>query len=394
VCGCEGFFQKKKTDWNVTLNKDDKRPYGTYLAYQSLKYYFPDAQIEPVSKGFRYTNMGDKMKYNFYLSNEEWKQLLLFANNGNEIVLFCSKLDSKVEEKLKCYKITKGFEEQPLGIFNDGKRNIAALHTASDTTIKYGFEGRSIQGYFNTDVTFKERDSDESVKNATDSMVIPEPDTLGYVNGQPDFIRYKIGDGHITLHAAPLVLSNYFLLQPGNKNYLTAIWQTLPDNINRIYWNEYYKRTRDRSELGVLWRYPATRLAIILGILALLLFVLFEGKRRQRIVPVIAPIKNDSVSFVETVGRLYYNKGNHNNLSEKMVQQFLEWVRTHYYLNTNHLNETFIQQLTIKSGQPEHVVRSIIDMIHEVRMADKKIDEAYLYQLYNTMQEFYKNNPK
>jgi hypothetical protein len=141
----------------------------------------------------------------------------------------------------------------------------------------------------------------------------------------------------------------------------------------------------------VLWRFPSTRYALLLALLAMITYVLFEGKRKQRIIPVIPPLKNDSVSFVETVGRLYFNKGNHTNLSEKMVQQFLEWVRTHYFLNTNLLNEQFINQLIIKSGQPEAKVRMLMDMIHEIKMGTAPTDDAYLYQLYTTIQQFYKN---
>jgi hypothetical protein len=130
----------------------------------------------------------------------------------------------------------------------------------------------------------------------------------------------------------------------------------------------------------------------LLGIFALLLYILFEGKRKQRIIPIIAPLKNESVSFAETVGRLYYNKGDHANLAGKMTQQFLEWVRIQYLLNTNLLNEEFIKQLTIKSGEPETVVRALADMIQEIKLGTAQIDDAYLYQLYNTIQQFYKNH--
>ena len=95
---------------------------------------------------------------------------------------------------------------------------------------------------------------------------------------------------------------------------------------------------------------------------------------------------------METVGRLYYNKGDHHNLAGKMIQHFLEWVRTHYYLNTNELNDHFISQLTIKSGLPESVVKDLVQMIHEVRMKEVGIDDAYLYHLYQTIERFYKSH--
>jgi hypothetical protein len=133
------------------------------------------------------------------------------------------------------------------------------------------------------------------------------------------------------------------------------------------------------------------RWAFWIIIAVLLLYVLFEAKRRQRIIPVITPPVNSSVTFAETVGRLYYNKGNHQNLAEKMIQHFLEWVRSRYYLNTNEINETFIRQLTVKSGVAENTVRELVHMIHEVRTHSAGVDETYLARLYTTIQQFYKN---
>jgi len=401
----------EKEKWNVTLNKEDKKPYGTYLAYQSLQYYFPGVKVEPLASAFRYDNMDNNMKYNYYgtslmvlvgldffVTDKEWNQLLNFADNGNEIVIFCSRLDKKIEETLKCHKKLGNYEAYPsyyFGIGKDINENVLSLTGEPDRT--YGYKGRSLYGYFAFDTVETEADDDEesvdseSVNAITQTQQISSPSTLGYVASYPDFIRYKVGSGHITLHAAPLALSNYFLLQDGNEDYLTGLWHTLPGNIANIYWNEYYVRSESESDYGTLWKYSSIKLALLLGIAALLLYVLFEGKRRQRIIPILPPVRNDSVSFVETVGRLYYNKGNHTNLAEKMIQQFLEWVRAHYFLNTNLLNDEFIRQLVMKSGQPEHKVRQLAEMIHEIRLNHGNIDDAYLYQLYNTIQEFYKN---
>src|ERR1035437_7616812 len=105
--------QQELLKWRITLENSDKHPYGTYLAYQSLKYYFPDAIVETLSRGFRYSNMDNKMKYNykgrsliileglyFNLTDKEWEELKDFMNNGNEVIIFCSRLDKKIEEEL------------------------------------------------------------------------------------------------------------------------------------------------------------------------------------------------------------------------------------------------------------------------------------------------------
>jgi len=53
-------------------------------------------------------------------------------------------------------------------------------------------------------------------------------------------------------------------------------------------------------------------------------------------------------------------------------------------------DDHFIYQLTVKSGRPESSVRALTEMIHEVRTNSAAIDDAYLYQLYTTIQQFYK----
>lgn len=399
---------KQKKLWTVTLKKEDKNPYGTYLAYHSLQYYFPQATIDSLSSQFHYNNIDNKMisgydqpsalvvvGLDFYVSENELAKLLDYVNSGNELVIFCSHLDDKIENLLNCYKSNNGYEELPLNTYNNGN-NLNLLKLINDTGKIYGYEGHTITGYFYTPRDSSTADSNlysykEGYSAAYSIYASTHTDTLGLIKKELNFVRYKVGAGHITLHAAPLVLSNYFLLQRNNTQYLDGIWQTLPSNLSRIYWNEYYKRTADVSDFGILWRYPATRWALCLALISLLLYVLFEAKRRQRIIPIVTPLTNTSVSFVETVGRLYFNKSNHANMADKMVQHFLEWVRTRYYLNTNELNDIFIKQLTMKSGKTEANVRYIVDMIHELRLGQSTVDEAFLFQLYNTIQEFYKN---
>lgn len=446
-------------NWTPTLEHNDKIPYGTHLAFRSLKYYFPGAQVKPLSRWYRYNSMSESMQYGstgtslmvlhgfrFNLSEDELDYLLRYVTAGNEVLLFSNSLDNKLEQKLGCRQVSARHEEIPLNVVHDGKDNRNALWTVGDSATRYGYQGRYLKGYFLLDsnkvavpdslldTLLAEADStapaeedsliedpyagteettedgavpvvydttvyedgtetaydDETTYESDDESGISAPQVLGMSETGPDFIRYRIGNGHLTLHAAPLVLSNYFLLQGRNKDYLSYIWKTVPEDIETIYWHDYYKRSAESSDLGVMFRYPATRWALLLALLTLFLFVLFEAKRRQRIIPIVPPLENSSVSFVETVGRLYYNKGNHLNLAEKMVQHFLEYVRSNYFLNTNQIDDHFIYQLSVKSGQPEALVRSTAELIHEVRLRSVAVDESYLYHLHNTLQNFYK----
>ena len=412
------------TKWNVTLEKDDKKPYGSYLSYESLKYFFPEAKVTPLPTGFRFTSMNSELNdhgegqnvmillgLHCYVSALEWRNLKSFVFDGNDLVIFCSTLDDKIEADLREVKTSSSayYMDEMMPYSPDNPPNDSVLEIANAPGRKFGYKGRCLRGYFEPDTlissgTPEPATADSNAAVDSDALVTEEvydsteyifgPDTIGASTRLPNIVRYSYGRGHIILHAAPLAMSNYFLLQRRNIDYLTALWSYLPSNVENIYWSDFHSRSSENSSLDILWAFPATRLALTLAVVVLALYVLFQLKRRQRIIPVIAPLKNESVTFVETVGRLYFNKGNHQNLSSKMIQQFLEWVRTHYYLNTNVLNDDFVRQLTMKSGMPEATVRETVNMIHEVRLAHSSINDAYLYQLHRSIQTFYKNRQR
>ena len=64
-----------------------------------------------------------------------------------------------------------------------------------------------------------------------------------------------------------------------------------------------------------------------------------QGKRKQRIIPVITPLKNTSLEFVETIGRLYYQKGTRSGIAHKKIIFFLDFIRTRYNIATNVFNQ-------------------------------------------------------
>lgn len=418
LAGCTG-KKEKRINWNnVSLHKKDKDPYGSYIAYQSLPHYFPSARVTEISSKFRYTSMDNAMGgendspalfivagLNYYVTDEEWTRLKSYVSDGNELFIISANLDNKIANELALEE-HGGDEEHPLNQSDDGSNNRNAIWLNKNNTTTFGYQGRALDGHFTIKTAAaakastsstgpdslynnEENENSEPGKSAADVFIGPE--IIGSHKKGPDFVRYRLGMGHITLHAAPLVISNYFLLQPGNRAYLDGIWHSFPPTISKVYWNSYYKRTTEAANLGVLLRYPATRWGLSFAIAILLIYVLFGLKRRQRIIPVVPAVENASVSFVETVGRLYYNRSNHANLAEKMIQHFLEWVRTYYYLDTTRLDDVFVQNLVSKSGKPEAEVSSLVNRIHDVRLSGDGMSEAVLFSLYQQFQSFYNN---
>jgi hypothetical protein len=410
LAGCGS--QKDKAsgvDWSISLSRDKTTPYGSAIAYESLPSYFPQARIEPLSRWFHYTSMDGRMGgtddsvsllvllgLDFHLSEDEWASLQRFAAQGNEVFILSSNLDSRLADALSLSKEGGGNERQPLSRFHSGRDALQSLHLASEPDRFFGYVGRTITARFelNSDKPAGKRkvladDTSETVADGAVYAIDPHPEVLGWARTGPDFLRYRIGRGHLTLHAAPLVLSNYFLLQDSNRRYLDGIWHGFPANVSTVYWNEYYERTGGKTKLSVLLQYPAMRWAIVIALIALLAYVLTGIKRRQRVVPVIPPAENTSVVFAETVGRLYFNKGDHANLARKMVQHFLDMVRSNYQLDTTQLNEHFCERLSARSSVSLQEVKTLVGHIHALRLGEP-VSAEYLYTLYQEIEKFYR----
>jgi hypothetical protein len=121
----------------------------------------------------------------------------------------------------------------------------------------------------------------------------------------------------------------------------------------------------------------------------LILYIAFVSKRRQRAIPIKPVNSNASISFVETIGRLYLQKKDNLNIAHKMTTYFLEYIRTKYYLNTAHLNAEFFSSLSRKSAVAETEVKDFFQFIQQLQESHT-VTDAELLEYNNRMQQFFK----
>ncbi len=84
--------------------------------------------------------------------------------------------------------------------------------------------------------------------------------------------------------------------------------------------------------------------AYYIALIGCLLYILFEGKRKQRAIAVITPLKNQTLSFVRTIANMYYEKGESTEIAQHKIDYFLEYIRTRFYLQTIKRKEEFLSQ--------------------------------------------------
>ncbi|MGI9526286.1 MAG: DUF4350 domain-containing protein, partial [Weeksellaceae bacterium] len=120
-----------------------------------------------------------------------------------------------------------------------------------------------------------------------------------------------------------------------------------------------------------------------------ILFIIFNAKRRQRIVPVIEPNKNMSADFVKTIGNLYLQEGNYKDMAHKKATYFLNKARTDLFIDTHALDEVFWRRVKLKTGASEKDIQEVIPLIEKALHPQAPVQESELIRLNELLNKIY-----
>ncbi|TKC60332.1 DUF4350 domain-containing protein [Pedobacter hiemivivus] len=368
------YYKPKPTDWTPTYVKEDKNPFGTYILYHELESLFPKALISPSNlpvyntlkdKGFEHTNY-------LIIAGEvqmdalDYEELVKYMERGNNVFIAAYQLSDFLRDTLNLRM------NSVASISNLKGPALNFVNPALKEKRPYIFNKGLGDQYFSLVDTLRAA-------------------ALGRnEGGEVNFVKYNYGKGALYMLPSPQLLSNYNLLNPAGARYIAKVLSHLPV-AERVIWDENNTKGNvdDQSVLRVLFKHDQLRWAYYLALTGLLLFILFEMKRRQRIIPVIVPLKNTSVDFVKVVGKVYYQQRDNRDIVQKKISYFLEYVRTNYRLKTSKLDQEFMADLVLKSGVNEAVVQQLIEMINRVNNAVMVNDEQ-LINLNKLIEKFYK----
>lgn len=375
---------EQSTDMShASFSRKDKKAGGAYAAFKMLPELFKHHSVQVVTKPFTRTFQKEKELWyrgNVYIlvaaelftTEKDVDAMLEYVAPGNELFIAINTPDPLLAKLLKFTTVESD---------NLQHRKTGFVQQYQDTTIplnaSFNYDGMISGSYF----------------ARTDSSTTT---ILGanYKN-KPNFIRIAYNKGYIYILLNPYTFSNYFLLYKNNKKALEMQLSYLQHEAVNVYWDDFYNnqhsaQSGDFSEWQVLMRYPAMRWALWLAAALLLLYVVFESKRRQRIIPDKPLFNNNSLEFVDAIGQLYYQQHNNYNLAHKMILHLLEYIRTRYYINTNLLNEEFVVALSRKSALPEEDIRELLEMMHHIQL-EGEVSDDYLKEFYKRIQLFYLN---
>ncbi len=349
------YYRPKPLDWNPTYQNDHKIPFGTQALFELLPDVMHQSAIKtvrlPVYNFLSETKLPARSNYilvghDFAVDGTELSKLLSYVKRGNNVFISAYDLADSLE-------IALGFnaeEKDP---------------TKADTTLRQNFSNpqiRTINGY-----NFFHDDGRNflTIKKPQDVTVLGRN-----ARKEPVFIRIQYGKGQFFIHNLPLAFTNYYILNAKTSDYAFKALSYLPTL--PIYWDEYQKQGRFDADQQSIFRYirsqPALNWAYYLVVVGLIFYAIFAGKRTQRVIPVMKPPQNTSLDFVKTVGRLYFQQGDHDNLARKKIGYFLTELRERYGLNTTVLNKEFSDTLARKSGVS---MEETSDLVRLLRNAQK-----------------------
>lgn len=378
---------------DITYSYKDKRPYGGYVAYHWLQQLWDDKKPSVITRSFasaynKNASMKDGGNIYVILANHNYtspgdlRAMKSFVEDGNTLVLGICRPDSALDAIFGFR--TAYADGQFLGMLRTQEQD-TVTNFLSPLLDQRTFMGGFLHGanYFT------------AVDTAVTTILATDH------NHKATFITIAQGSGRVLILLDPVALTNYPLLSHNNHRFMENVFGYVPNyvNNNTLYWDEFYKyQTAPRTDaddsnglFALMKRYPPIRWAVWLTLLTVLFYIAFESKRRQRIIPEIPPVANTSVEFVKTMGKLYFEHHNNTNLAGKMAMQLLEYIRNRYSLNTQELDEAFMETLSRKSGYPPEDTRALVYQALQARQGYNFTDED-LHAFYTATHQFYQNN--
>ncbi|MCB0706706.1 MAG: hypothetical protein KDC34_15430 [Saprospiraceae bacterium] len=388
-----------RQDWQEHYRSNSKSPYGTFVIHELLSNYFSNEPFENIETRFDSIDFGNGSSNYVYIGNQlsldsiSFQAVIRFVEAGNTALLATNELPFKLIDQLFPYQCDVydwlGYEWE-----KDSSASVRVWQPegAGDWEVQVR--------YHNNIVEYAWSFIPESVFCETDN----QEKTLGQIwEYQDNFVLIEYETGQFLFHSNPILFTNYFLKDTSGFLYAQQVFSWLEEG--PVFWDNYSiinssRRNPNAAEdsrsfdgegpLSYILSEKSLAWAWYLTLGGMLLFLIFRAKRKQRVIPVLEPNRNTSLEFITSIGRLYFVRPNHRKLALEQMRLFLLHVRSRYHLYGRDADDTFIDQLSTRSGIDREVLKSIIQ-IHQNIKGSPSISEVTLINFHNKLEYFYQN---
>lgn len=384
-------IKPKEINWFPSYAAKDKIPYGTYILHKEMSSLFDKKKVKDIYENpYLFLKDSTNRGTYFFVDNalnfgeDEFNELLNFVERGNNVFIATNgvhidELNAKTKSFNSISFEEKFYQKMSNPHFKDKEyhfdRDFSNLYFSKIDTLKTTILGELL------------------VKNGNDSII----------SSKPNFIKTTYGKGNFYLHTFPEAFTNYNMLLDTNYEYVANVLSYLNNNSNSkktsgvdsasndtiILWDTYYKTGKSRitSPMHYVLSSKHLKWAYYIALIGVLFFIIFKGKRNQRFIPIVTPLKNQTLAFTRTIANMYYEKSDHKNIAAHKINYFLEYIRTNHRLSTLKIDENFYEKLASRSGNSLEEVVNLFKKIEAIE-SKEKITQDELIALNKAIEKF------
>ena len=367
------YIKPKPIDWRETYDYSHKIPFGTFVFRNTIPFIFPDNEIEENNKTiYEYSKKNKNKLKNYIFITEHFdigkidiNTIFNITQKGNNVLIAVQSFNDSLLSRLKIKDSDKIYS------------------TEGEVTVNF-----TNNNFKENKFTFKHKYYQNNFLSSFDTASY----TILAVDNEDRaiFVRKKIGNGYIYIFTNPKIFTNFSMVTQKNSQAVYNILSYLPNY--DIVLDDYYKpyKTDNSSIFKYIYQNESLRFSYYILLASLFLFIIFKAKREQRYIPIILPYKNTTITFANTLGRLYLKSKNNKDIIIKKVKYFKEHLNSKYYLNNTDFENSDYSKIAEKTGVDIENIKAICIGYKNIENVTNITDEQ-LFTFNKNIEKFYKN---
>ncbi len=356
------YNKPKEVNWFPSFSAQHKIPYGSYVLNDLMEKKFGENLKQINRPPFELLQSDSTILGTYFFLNNnvsfgerELNHLLDWTAKGNTLFIASSGFEQDLKDTLdlETRSLYADFGE-------DQKQMHSLLHPIFKNGTSYEFNKDSYATYFSEidtlyargigQVAYLSEDGAEQKKNF-------------------NVIKQPFGKGEIILSAFPKAFTNYFILEADNKDYTAGLLSYI-DGGRPIYMDNHYKSGKPfyTSPMYIFLNTKEFKWAYYIALIGVLLYVVFEGKRKQRAIPVVVPLKNQTLAFTRTIADMYFEKGEQKSITDHKIDYFLEYIRSHFHMGTLEQDDEFLHNLASRSNHSYDEIKELFSFMEKLKI--------------------------
>lgn len=334
-----------------------------------------------------------RMTYLIVGDREEFstKALDKVLKRGDNVVIVQSCLDYETRTHLDVNANSASFSLYEAQTYPDERVQMSWM---GDNPASYSIPLAMKGGYFSSwDKNYK-----VLVDRTTDAT-----DTYYKRNGKKLFGRIpstligKKDKGTLVLCSCPFLFTNYAVRNESMLNLSMRIMSQVAQypivRLDHTLVAPAIPEEVSNSSFRAFLMHPPLRWALYLAFFTLILGMLFTARRRQRVIPVIAPPVNHNMAMVRHIGTLYFSRHDHLDLLSKKYLYMADELRRRAMVDIDdddHIDAELdvLSQLT---GIPRDELKGTIRSVKAMINSGEQITTRQLHQSIDAMNKIMSN---